>query len=107
MQEHNINLSVARAKAVYDYLTEEGIIPERMTYNGYGATRMLYPDARSEDKMKQNRRVEIDLPLGVEVVKRRREIEACIDWMREICSSAEKSQIESCNNALRWLRLQY
>jgi outer membrane protein OmpA-like peptidoglycan-associated protein len=52
-------LSEARAKAVVEYLVEKGIAPERMTYKGYGATRMLYPEARSEDKMQQNRRVEI------------------------------------------------
>jgi len=30
-----------------------------MTFKGFGETKMIYPDARSEDKMKKNRRVEI------------------------------------------------
>jgi outer membrane protein OmpA-like peptidoglycan-associated protein len=59
MEDFNMNLSVSRAKAVFEYLMEEGIDPSRMTYNGYGATRMIYPDARSEEKMRLNRRVEI------------------------------------------------
>lgn len=59
MKEQNMNLSVARAKAVYKYLCDQGIDPDRMTFAGYGDTRMLYPDARSEEKMKKNRRVEI------------------------------------------------
>lgn len=57
--DFNNQLSLDRAKAVYDYLVEKGIDPSRLTYAGYGASRMLYPDARSEDKMKKNRRVEV------------------------------------------------
>jgi len=57
--EFNMQLSMSRAKAVYDYLDEEGIDTDRMTYKGFGATRMIYPDARSEEKMAKNRRVEI------------------------------------------------
>lgn len=59
MEEHNMQLSINRAKAVYDYLNDNGIDTQRMTFKGYGATKMIYPDARSEDKMKKNRRVEI------------------------------------------------
>jgi outer membrane protein OmpA-like peptidoglycan-associated protein len=59
MQEFNMALSINRAKAVYEYLMESGVDPVRMTYKGFGATRMIYPDARSEDKMEKNRRVEI------------------------------------------------
>jgi outer membrane protein OmpA-like peptidoglycan-associated protein len=59
MQEHNMQLSVNRAKAVYDYLEDKGIETNRMAYKGFGATKLLFPDARSEDRMKKNRRVEI------------------------------------------------
>lgn len=59
MEEHNMQLSINRAKAIYDYLDDAGIDTQRMTFKGYGATKMLYPDARSEDKMEKNRRVEI------------------------------------------------
>lgn len=57
--DSDMKLSVARAKAVVDYLEGKGIAADRMSYKGYGATQMLYPEARSEDKMQQNRRVEI------------------------------------------------
>ncbi len=33
---HNITLSQSRAKAVFDYLTSNGISAERLTYKGYG-----------------------------------------------------------------------
>ncbi|HNZ42300.1 MAG TPA: OmpA family protein [Bacteroidales bacterium] len=59
MKEHNMQLSVNRAKAIYDYLEDGGIDPQKMTFKGFGETKMIYPDARSEDKMKKNRRVEI------------------------------------------------
>lgn len=57
--EFNMQLSVSRAKAVYDYLSEKGTATQRMSYKGFGSSMMLYPDARSEDKMMKNRRVEI------------------------------------------------
>ena len=57
--EFNNQLSINRAKAVYEYLINEGIDADRMTYKGFGATQMIYPDARSEEKMEKNRRVEI------------------------------------------------
>ena len=57
--EFNMQLSINRAKAVYDFLDKAGIDTNRMTFKGFGATRMIYPNARSEDKMEKNRRVEI------------------------------------------------
>ena len=36
---HNLDLSQRRAKAVYDYLVEQGVNPEQMKYKGYGETR--------------------------------------------------------------------
>ncbi len=59
MGEYNMKLSLSRAKAVYAYMEAAGIDKQRMTYKGFGATQMIYPDARSEDKMEKNRRVEI------------------------------------------------
>lgn len=52
-------LSVARAKLVYDYLLENNIDPSRINYEGYGNTQMRYPTARSEKEQALNRRVEI------------------------------------------------
>lgn len=57
--EFNLQLSISRAKAVFDFLIESGINANRMTYKGFGANKMIYPNARSEDKMEKNRRVEI------------------------------------------------
>ena len=59
MQDFNMKLSLDRAEAVYEYLVDAGIDKSRMTYSGYGANRQLFPDARSEDQMKKNRRVEV------------------------------------------------
>jgi len=59
MEDFNYKLSVARAKAVFDYLIEQGIEKTRLSYKGFGSSQMLYPDAKSEEKMRLNRRVEI------------------------------------------------
>jgi flagellar motor protein MotB len=52
-------LSEARAKLVYDYLLENGIPAERVSWKGYGNWEMRYPHATSETDMALNRRVEI------------------------------------------------
>lgn len=53
------NLSEARAMAVRDYLIKRGISDNRLTYKGFGYSNMLYPYAKTEEEMQQNRRVEI------------------------------------------------
>jgi outer membrane protein OmpA-like peptidoglycan-associated protein len=62
----DFKLSVNRAKMVYDYLLENGISAERMTYKGYGNSQMTYPTARTEERQAQNRRVEIRVTEDVE-----------------------------------------
>ncbi len=59
--EFNQWLSNERAKMIYKYLTNKGIKEKRMTTIGFGATKMLFPDATSESEMAQNRRVEINV----------------------------------------------
>ncbi len=54
-------LSDERAKMVYNYLVSKDIDPDRMSTMGYGASRMLYPDAVSEFEQEKNRRVEINV----------------------------------------------
>ena len=55
-------LSLNRAKAVYNYLTEkEGLDPKRLKYKGFGNTKMVYPDPKSERESSMNRRVEIKI----------------------------------------------
>ena len=53
------NLSEARAMAVRDYLVKRGISDNRLNYKGFGYSRMLFPNAKIEREMQQNRRVEI------------------------------------------------
>jgi outer membrane protein OmpA-like peptidoglycan-associated protein len=54
-------LSYNRAYAVKDYLISHGITKERVDFTGYGNTKMLFPDARSEYQQSANRRVEIKI----------------------------------------------
>ncbi|MGB3165053.1 MAG: OmpA family protein [Chitinophagaceae bacterium] len=56
------NLSEARAKAVRDYLSKNGIDSNRITYQGFGHSAPLYPSPeKTEEERKQNRRVEIKI----------------------------------------------
>ena len=52
-------LSEMRAKAVLDYLVKKGIDTTRLQSEGYGNTKMIFPNATTEFKMQFNRRVEI------------------------------------------------
>ena len=63
----DFKLSVNRAKMVYDYLLENGISADRMTYKGYGNSQMIYPTARTEEKQAKNRRVEIRVTESVDL----------------------------------------
>lgn len=60
-EQFNQWLSDDRAKAVYKYLINKGIDPNRMATTGYGSSKMLFPDAESDSEMAQNRRVEINV----------------------------------------------
>jgi len=51
----NEKLSMQRAKAVYDYLLENKIAADRLTYKGYGETKPIAPNDTNENK-KLNRR---------------------------------------------------
>lgn len=53
------DLSVNRAKLIYDYLLVNGIPEKRLAYKGYGNWEMRYPKARTEQLQAKNRRVEI------------------------------------------------
>jgi outer membrane protein OmpA-like peptidoglycan-associated protein len=54
--EYNISLSLERAKAVADYLVENGLERERISFEGYGYTRPL-SDNRTQTGRSLNRRV--------------------------------------------------
>lgn len=53
-------LSTMRAKAVYSYLVQKGITPQRISYKGYGSRKPRYPNTTAEGKRK-NRRVEFKI----------------------------------------------
>lgn len=52
-------LSVDRAKLIYELLIDAGIPADKMTYKGMGNTEMLYPHAENEEEKRKNMRVEI------------------------------------------------
>ncbi len=54
---YNQKLSEARAKSVVDYLIDEKVDPERLTYRGYGSAKPITSNA-TEEGMAKNRRVE-------------------------------------------------
>lgn len=54
---YNRQLSEKRAQAVYNYLTNRGIEPSRLTIKGYGQTRPVAPNSTEEGKQ-LNRRIE-------------------------------------------------
>ena len=56
------NLSEARAMAVMNYLTSNGIAANRITYKGFGHSAPIYPYPESSEAERQtNRRVEIKI----------------------------------------------
>jgi len=52
-------LSAARAKAVFDFLVDQGIAAERMAFKGMGNSEMIYPNPKNNDEKRMNMRVEI------------------------------------------------
>lgn len=54
-----MNLSVARAHYVYNYLIKNGIDWNRLSYKGFGANDKLYMHETTEEEKVKNRRVEI------------------------------------------------
>ena len=55
--DYNLTLSRRRAAQVREFLIENGIDPNRMTTNGFGATQPIAPND-TEDSRQMNRRVE-------------------------------------------------
>ena len=56
------DLSVGRAQAVMNYLTEHGIAKERVSYKGFGHSMPLYPyPEKDQGEQAVNRRVEIKI----------------------------------------------
>lgn len=55
------NLSVNRAKEVYQFLINNGIDKNRMIFKGYGGSRKINQDESTEELRRINRRVEIKI----------------------------------------------
>jgi outer membrane protein OmpA-like peptidoglycan-associated protein len=58
--EYNLDLSEKRAKSVYDYLTQNGVSKDRLTYRGYGETQPAVPNSNDANRS-QNRRIEFKI----------------------------------------------
>lgn len=56
-----MDLSVQRAKAIFNYLVENGIEERRLRYRGFGGRYKLFPYENDENERSQNRRVEIKI----------------------------------------------
>lgn len=59
-KEHNQILSERRAKSVVDYLLQQGIAEERLTYRGYGASQPVAENITAEGR-RLNRRTEVKI----------------------------------------------
>ena len=55
---HN-EISTGRANSVYTYLTDNGIDKERLSFEGFGCSKMVFPHAANRAQAQENRRVEI------------------------------------------------
>ncbi|MCB0734227.1 MAG: OmpA family protein [Bacteroidetes bacterium] len=56
---YNLDLSYRRAKAVHNFLVENGISPNRLTYKGMSNYNMVYPYPQSRAQEDMNKRVEV------------------------------------------------
>lgn len=55
-------VSTLRAKAIYEYLIQNGIDRERLSYKGFGVSRPIHPIPEKNDReANENRRVEIEV----------------------------------------------
>jgi len=61
MNSHTENLSVNRARIVYEYLQKHGIEASRLSYKGFGGSNKLYPAEATDFEQEANRRVEIKI----------------------------------------------
>jgi peptidoglycan-associated lipoprotein len=57
-EPYNMDLSQRRAQSAVDYIISQGIDPSRITAKGYGETRLVVPNAQTEEQHQVNRRTE-------------------------------------------------
>ena len=58
-EPQEMELSINRARVIYEYLLKNGIPADRLRYKGYGNSEMMFPHALGPKESEQNRRVEI------------------------------------------------
>jgi outer membrane protein OmpA-like peptidoglycan-associated protein len=61
LDDRTMDLSVKRARAVYNTLIERKIPRDRLSFTGFGGGRKLYPLERDDFERQENRRVEIKI----------------------------------------------
>ena len=62
MPVDRLDLSTQRAKAIYNFLINNGIEKNRLSYKGFGSTKPLFPlPEKDETERAANRRVEIEI----------------------------------------------
>ncbi len=62
MPTDKTNLSTQRAKAIYGFLVASDISKDRLSYQGFGSTKAIYPlPEKNEAERAANRRVEIEI----------------------------------------------
>lgn len=61
LDDKKFQISVNRAKSVYNYLVKKGIPKKNITYKGYGNSEMIHPKPKTEEEKAKNRRVEIKI----------------------------------------------
>jgi outer membrane protein OmpA-like peptidoglycan-associated protein len=59
LDSHELDLSVNRARFIFEYLKARGIDTSRLKYVGYGRSRPIIDDEQTEEEASINRRVEI------------------------------------------------
>ena len=56
--DYNMDLSQRRAKSAVEYIIRQGISSDRIVAKGYGESKLLIPNAVTEEQHQQNRRTE-------------------------------------------------
>ena len=59
LDSRNLDLSINRARFIYEYLKARGISESRLRYIGFGKSRPIIPDEQTEEEASINRRVEV------------------------------------------------
>lgn len=59
--DYNMRLSQRRAEAAVNYIISKGISRDRLRAKGYGETKHIIPDAKTEEEHEKNRRTEFKI----------------------------------------------